>query len=128
LPVSASYIAWAPLRISGQVCTRLSRCPSGNIDAFINCAIEILAKLGIRSVTFAVGATPTMEIGQNIHRVRAKVTARTYRGTVAQLKLVAKKVGAQDDAQDDAIYICYPTLGLGVSGVRTLVKFFEGEF
>ena len=30
-------------------------------------------------------------------------------------------------AEQEPVYICYPFMGLGVSGIRTLIKFFEDE-
>ncbi len=101
--------------------------PSGTIELAVARAIQLLAAAGVRSVTFGVGATREMAFGAHLAgTVRARVLSQTYRLVAEQLRLYQKS-GFRDKfgAVEDAVYICYPHLGLGVSGARTLVKFFE---
>lgn len=102
--------------------------PSGTIESLITQSIQSLAKAGVRNVTFGAGATRHMEIVRNLGPMRAKILSRTYESVVKQLKLVQKSEFREKfGMQEDPVYICYPVLGLGVSGARTLIKFFEDE-
>ncbi|KAK3349136.1 hypothetical protein B0T25DRAFT_236019 [Lasiosphaeria hispida] len=102
--------------------------PNGTIEALISAAIQSLAKAGIKNVTFGAGALPEMVTGGNLDGVRARILSRTYRTIAQQLKLVQKSEFREKfGTQNDLVYICYPFMGLGVSGARTLVKFFEDE-
>ncbi len=102
--------------------------PSGTIELAIASAIQKLAKTGVSSVTFGTGATTSLEIGRNIDKVRVKIIQHVYSSITQQLKLVQKSEFREKfGTLEDRVYICYPRLGLGVSGARTLIKFFEDE-
>ncbi|KAK3332866.1 hypothetical protein B0T19DRAFT_112647 [Cercophora scortea] len=102
--------------------------PNGTIEALISAAIQSLAKAGVKNVTFGAGALPEMVVGDNINGMRARILSRTYRTIAQQLKLVQKSEFREKfGTQNDLVYICYPFMGLGVSGARTLIKFFEDE-
>ena len=102
--------------------------PSGAIESVISRSIQGLAKMGVKCVTFGVGATKDIEIGANLSGLRAKILSRTYRTIAQQLKLSSKgEFREKFGTEDDPVYICYPWMGLGVSGARTLIKFFEDE-
>ncbi|KAK0707969.1 hypothetical protein B0H67DRAFT_325358 [Lasiosphaeris hirsuta] len=102
--------------------------PNGTIEALISAAIQSLAKAGIKNVTFGAGALPEMVTGGNLDGVRARILSHTYRTIAQQLKLVQKSEFREKfGTQSDLVYICYPFMGLGVSGARTLIKFFEDE-
>jgi len=102
--------------------------PNGTIEALISGAIQSLAKAGIKNVTFGAGALPEMVTGENMDGIRAKILSKTYRTIAQQLKLVNKSEFREKfGTQNDLVYICYPFMGLGVSGARTLIKFFEDE-
>jgi ergosteryl-3beta-O-L-aspartate synthase len=102
--------------------------PNGTIEALISAAIQSLAKAGVKKVTFGAGALPEMVTGENIDGIRAKILSKTYKTIAQQLKLVQKSEFREKfGTQNDLVYICYPFLGLGVSGARTLIKFFEDE-
>ncbi|AEO63804.1 uncharacterized protein THITE_2109401 [Thermothielavioides terrestris NRRL 8126] len=102
--------------------------PSGTIEALISAAIQALAKAGVRNVTFGAGAIPEMVTGGNLDGLRARILSRTYKTIAQQLKLVQKSEFREKfGTRNDLVYICYPFMGLGVSGARTLIKFFEDE-
>ncbi|KAI0165994.1 aspartyl-tRNA synthetase [Xylariaceae sp. FL1272] len=102
--------------------------PSGSIEALIAQSLRTLQSSGVRNVTFGVGATDELEIGHNLNGVKAKILSHTYKTVAQQLKLVAKSEFREKfGAKNDPVYICYPFMGLGVSGARTLIKFFEDE-
>lgn len=102
--------------------------PSGTIEALISAAIQTLAKAGVQNVTFGAGALPEMVTGGNLDGVRARILSKTYRTIAQQLKLVQKSEFREKfGTRNDLVYICYPFMGLGVSGARTLIKFFEDE-
>jgi len=102
--------------------------PNGAIEALISAAIQALAKAGVKNVTFGAGALSEMVTGENMDVIRAKILSKTYRTIAQQLKLVQKSEFREKfGTQNDLVYICYPFMGLGVSGVRTLIKFFEDE-
>ena len=88
---------------------------------------ETLAAAGVKTVTFGAGAQTVLRT-ENLGRTGSRIMRRTYKTIVEQLKLVQKSEFRQKfGAEPDEVYICYPKLGLGVSGARTLINFFEGE-
>jgi aspartyl-tRNA synthetase len=102
--------------------------PSGTIEALISAAIQTLAKAGVQNVTFGAGALPEMVTGGNLDGIRARILSKTYKTIAQQLKLVQKSEFREKfGTRNDLVYICYPFMGLGVSGARTLIKFFEDE-
>ncbi|KAI1397529.1 aspartyl-tRNA synthetase [Hypoxylon fuscum] len=102
--------------------------PSGSIEALISRAIQSLMASGVASVTFGTGAMDELLIGSNLNGVKAKLLSRTYKAVAQQLRLVAKSEFREKfGVKHDPVYICYPFMGLGVSGARTLIKFFEDE-
>ncbi|KAK4119496.1 aspartyl-tRNA synthetase [Parathielavia appendiculata] len=102
--------------------------PSGTIEALISTAIQALAKAGVQNVTFGAGALPEMVTGGNLDGIRARILSKTYKTIAQQLKLINKSEFREKfGTKNDLVYICYPFMGLGVSGARTLIKFFEDE-
>ncbi|KAI1342567.1 aspartyl-tRNA synthetase [Xylariaceae sp. FL0016] len=102
--------------------------PSGSIEALISYSIKMLQSSGVKQVTFGTGAMDSLEIGHNLNGIKAKILSHTYKTVAQQLKLVAKSEFREKfGAVNDPVYICYPFMGLGVSGARTLIKFFEDE-
>ncbi|KAK4183561.1 putative aspartyl-tRNA synthetase [Podospora australis] len=102
--------------------------PNGTIEALISASIQTLAKAGIKQVTFGAGALPEMVTGGNLDGIRARILSKTYKTVAQQLKLVQKSEFREKfGTTNDLVYICYPFMGLGVSGSRTLIKFFEDE-
>ncbi|KAI1482328.1 aspartyl-tRNA synthetase [Daldinia eschscholtzii] len=102
--------------------------PSGSIEALISHAIQTLIASGVSSVTFGAGAMEELVIGSNLNGIKAKLLSRTYKTVAQQLRLVAKSEFREKfGVKHDPVYICYPFMGLGVSGARTLIKFFEDE-
>ncbi|KAK4095992.1 aspartyl-tRNA synthetase [Parathielavia hyrcaniae] len=102
--------------------------PSGTIEALISAAIQALASAGVQNVTFGAGALPEMVTGGNLDGVRARILSKTYKTIAQQLKLINKSEFREKfGTKNDLVYICYPFMGLGVSGGRTLIKFFEDE-
>ncbi|KAI1137793.1 aspartyl-tRNA synthetase [Hypoxylon sp. FL0543] len=102
--------------------------PSGSIEALISRAIQSLTSSGVSSVTFGAGAMDELLIGSNLNGIKAKLLSRTYKTVAQQLKLIAKSEFREKfGVKHEPVYICYPFMGLGVSGARTLIKFFEDE-
>ncbi|KAL2015343.1 hypothetical protein VTK56DRAFT_5787 [Thermocarpiscus australiensis] len=102
--------------------------PNGTIEALISAAIQTLAKAGVKNVTFGAGALPEMVTGENIDGIRARILSKTYKTIAQQLKLVQKSEFREKfGTRNDLVFICYPFMGLGISGARTLIKFFEDE-
>ncbi|OTA59306.1 aspartyl-tRNA synthetase [Hypoxylon sp. EC38] len=102
--------------------------PSGSIEALISRAIQSLTSSGVQSVTFGAGAMDELVIGSNLNGIKAKLLSRTYKTVAQQLRLIAKSEFREKfGVKHDPVYICYPFMGLGVSGARTLIKFFEDE-
>ncbi|KAI0204829.1 hypothetical protein F4808DRAFT_412287 [Astrocystis sublimbata] len=102
--------------------------PSGSIEALIASALRLLQSSGVQHVTFGAGATDELEVGHNLNGLKAKILSHTYKTVAAQLKLGAKSDFREKfGVYNDPVYICYPFMGLGVSGARTLIKFFEDE-
>jgi len=102
--------------------------PSGSIEALVSHSLRLLQSSGIRNVTFGTGAQPELEVGHNLNGFKAKILSHTYKTVAQSLKLVAKSEFREKfGTKNDPVYICYPFMGLGVSGARTLIKFFEDE-
>ncbi|KAI0484996.1 aspartyl-tRNA synthetase [Xylariaceae sp. FL0804] len=102
--------------------------PSGSIEALISHSIRVLQGSGVKNVTFGAGAQDELLIGHNLNGLKAKILSHTYKTVSQQLKLVAKSEFREKfGTHNDPVYICYPHMGLGVSGARTLIKFFEDE-
>lgn len=102
--------------------------PGGAIESLISRSIQSLAKSGVKTVTFGAGAVHELEIGSNLHGIRAKILSKTYKTIAQQLRLLQKSEFREKfGMREDPVFICYPALGLGVSGARTLIKFFEDE-
>ncbi|KXJ96131.1 hypothetical protein Micbo1qcDRAFT_158334 [Microdochium bolleyi] len=102
--------------------------PNGAIEALISKAIQSLSAAGVKNVTFGAGAMTDMVAGSNMGGVKAKLLSKTYKTVIKQLKLVQKSEFREKfGAHQEPVFICYPFLGLGVSGTRTLIKFFEDE-
>ncbi|KAH8164373.1 hypothetical protein CIB48_g3869 [Xylaria polymorpha] len=101
---------------------------SGSIEALIASSLRLLQSSGVRNVTFGAGATEELEVGHNLNGIKAKILSHTYKTVAQQLKLGAKSDFREKfGVKNDPVYICYPFMGLGVSGARTLIKFFEDE-
>ncbi|KAI2607040.1 aspartyl-tRNA synthetase [Hypoxylon fragiforme] len=102
--------------------------PSGSIETLISRAIQSLTASGVSDVTFGAGAMDELVIGSNLNGIKAKLLSRTYKAVAQQLRLIAKSEFREKfGVKHDPVYICYPFMGLGVSGARTLIKFFEDE-
>ncbi|KAI1434472.1 aspartyl-tRNA synthetase [Xylaria sp. CBS 124048] len=102
--------------------------PSGTIEALISHALRLLQSAGIRNVTFGAGAMEKLEIGHNLNGLKAKILSHAYQTVAQQLGLGAKSEFREKfGVKNDPVYICYPFMGLGVSGARALIKFFEDE-
>jgi len=102
--------------------------PNGAIEALIAKAIQSLSSAGVTTVTFGAGAMADIVVGSNMGGMKAKLLSKTYKTVIKQLKLVQKSEFREKfGAQQEPVFICYPFLGLGVSGTRTLIKFFEDE-
>lgn len=102
--------------------------PSGAIELLVLHALKAAAQSGATSVTFGGGATSKLTPGHNLKGTRVKVLAKAYSAIAAELKLTNKSEFREKlGAQDDPIYVCYPPHGLGPSGVRAILSFFEDE-
>ncbi|KAK0557486.1 aspartate--tRNA ligase dps1 [Tilletia horrida] len=103
--------------------------PSGTIEAITLHAIKAAASLGAKSVTFGAGAASTIEVGHHIGSIQAAALRRTYKSIVASRGLARKtafraKMGADDSASEDRLWVTYPKGGLGPRGIRALLSFF----
>ena len=102
--------------------------PTGTIELLIANALQSMARSGIQKVTFGAGAQADLKIARNLDGLRTSFLERTYRSITQQLKLVEKSQFREKfGTTNDDIFICYPKLGLGIMGARTLIKFFEDE-
>lgn len=102
--------------------------PSGSIEMIVTHALKTVASTGATSVTFGGGASARFTPGHNLKGTRVKVLSRAYHAIATELKLTNKtefreKLGAVEDPN----YVCYPPHGLGPSGVKAILNFFEDE-
>ena len=101
--------------------------PSGTIELMIHHAMQEVASIGVTSVTFGSGALPELYVS-SMNKIQSTVLRQVYKSLAIRLKLLEKsdfrkKLGAEDDP----VYICYPKKGLGVSGVRSILHFFQED-
>lgn len=101
---------------------------SGAIEAVVMHALKAVADEGATSVTFGGGATSSFTPGHNLRGARVKVLSKAYHAIASELKLTQKtefreKLGAEEDP----VYVCYPSHGMGPSGVRAILSFFGDD-
>lgn len=102
--------------------------PSGAIEATIIHAIKAIGVLGATSVTFGSGASSSFTPGHNLKGTRVKVLSKAYHAIANELHLINKSEFREKlGAQPDPVYVCYPPHGLGPSGVRAIISFFEDD-
>ncbi|KAF1346663.1 aspartyl-tRNA synthetase-like protein [Delphinella strobiligena] len=100
--------------------------PSGAIEHLVMHALKEAAATGATSVTFGGGATNKLNPGHNLKGTRIKVLSKAYHAIATELKLTNKSEFREKlGAQEDPIYVCYPPHGLGPSGVKAILTFFE---
>jgi len=102
--------------------------PSGTIEYITTHALKYVADNGATTVTFGGGASDKFTAGHNIKGTRVKVLSKAYHAIASELRLTAKtdfrgKLGAQGDP----VWITYPPHGLGPSGVKAILSFFEDD-
>ncbi|KAF2768907.1 aspartyl-tRNA synthetase [Teratosphaeria nubilosa] len=102
--------------------------PSGAIEYLVMHALKMAAQSGATSVTFGGGATNSFKVGHNMRGTRVKVLSKAYHAIAAELKLTNKSEFREKlGAIEDPIYVCYPPHGLGPSGARAILSFFEDD-
>lgn len=102
--------------------------PSGAIELLVLHSLKAAAASGAPSVTFGGGASSKLTPGHNLKGTRVKVLAKAYHAIATELKLTNKSEFREKlGAQDDPIFVCYPPRGLGPSGVRAILSFFEDD-
>ena len=64
----------------------------------------------------------------NFKGIRVKLLSHSYQSIVKRLNLVNKsELTEKLGAEQDAVYICYPAHGLGMTGVKAIMDFFSDE-
>ncbi|SMQ46332.1 unnamed protein product [Zymoseptoria tritici ST99CH_3D7] len=102
--------------------------PSGAIEMLVLHALKAAATSGATSVTFGGGASNKLTPGHNLKGARVKVLAKAYHAIATELKLTNKSEFREKlGAVPDPIFVCYPPHGLGPSGVRAILNFFEDD-
>ncbi|KAK5117675.1 hypothetical protein LTR62_005098 [Meristemomyces frigidus] len=102
--------------------------PSGAIEYLVLHALKACANTGATTVTFGGGATSNFKVGHNMRGTRVKVLSKAYHAISNELHLTNKSEFREKlGAQEDPIYICYPPHGLGPSGARAILSFFEDD-
>ncbi|RMY55752.1 hypothetical protein D0865_04003 [Hortaea werneckii] len=102
--------------------------PSGAIELLVLHSLKAIALTGAKTATFGGGASNTFRVGHNLKGTRVKVLSKAYHAIANELKLTNKSEFREKlGATEDPIYVCYPPHGLGPSGVRAILSFFEDE-
>ncbi|KAF2716584.1 aspartyl-tRNA synthetase [Polychaeton citri CBS 116435] len=102
--------------------------PSGAIEHTVLHALKQVAAAGATSATFGGGAMSKFVPGHNLKGTRVKVLSKAYHAVATELRLTAKSEFREKlGATEDYIFVCYPPHGLGPSGVRAILSFFEDE-
>lgn len=99
---------------------------SGSIEALITHAIETMRGSGVEELTFGARPTESLQLHRNISGVKGKFVHYMYGAVSKQLKLSQKSSFRQKfGVRDDPLYICYPSMGLGISGMNAVVNVFK---
>lgn len=99
---------------------------NGSIEALISRAIETVRSSGFKEMTFGAGATSEVHLTRNLRGLRARAITYAYKVIMKNLKLAQKNEFREKfGVVEDPLYICYPFMGLGISGTRTLARAFE---
>jgi len=102
--------------------------PSGTIEYIVTHALKLVASQGATNVTFGGGAMSRLIPGHNLKGARVKVLGKAYHAIASELKLTNKSEFREKlGAHEDPIYVCYPPHGLGPSGVKAILTFFEDD-
>ena len=102
--------------------------PSGTIEHAILHAVQVAKDSGTKTLTFGGAATPELHPVHHLKGVKVKMLQRTYKTIAAEFKLTQKSDFRQKlGGVDDPIYVCYPPRGMGPSGGRAVVQFFEND-
>ncbi|MCJ1278183.1 hypothetical protein MMC21_005998 [Puttea exsequens] len=102
--------------------------PSGTIEYIILKAIRAAKESGTKSLTFGGAASSKLHAVHHLGGMRVRMLQRTYRSIVKEFKLTQKSDFRQKlGGVEDPIYVCYPPGGLGVSGARAVVGYFESD-
>ena len=102
--------------------------PSGSIEKVVTHALKFIAQNGATNVTFGGGATSEFKPGHNLKGTRVKVLSKAYHAIATELHLTNKSEFREKlGAKEDPVYVCYPPHGLGPSGVKAIMNFFEDD-
>ncbi|KAL9125207.1 MAG: hypothetical protein Q9217_005555 [Psora testacea] len=102
--------------------------PSGTIEYIILHAIQAAKASGTKILTFGSAATSELRAVHHLSSTRVKMLQHTYQTIAKQFKLAQKGDFRQKlGGEEDPVYICYPPRGLGVTGSRAVVQFFESD-
>lgn len=109
-----------------KYCLDFPDAPSGTIELITTHAISAAAQAGIKSVTFGGGAAARLTPGHHLSGAKVKILQTTYDTIVKQFHLNRKSEFRQKmGARESPSYICYPPRGLGSSGIRSIMHFFQ---
>jgi aspartyl-tRNA synthetase len=100
--------------------------PNGTIEYIITQALEAAQESGTRSITFGAAAAPNFRPVSNLKGMKVKMLSHSYHSIAKRLSLVNKSEFREKlGAEQDAVYICYPPHGLGLTGVTAIMDFFS---
>lgn len=100
--------------------------PSGTIEHAILHAIQVSKDSGTTNLTFGGAASSELHAGHHMSGMRMRMLQRTYKTIAKEFKLTQKSDFRQKlGGEEDPIYVCYPSHGLGLTGGRAIVGFFE---
>ena len=107
-------------------CLDFPGAPNGTIEAIVLHSIRWAALNDVKSMTFGSGPTERLVAGHHMTGAKVKLLEHTYQAIVKQLKLINKtEFRAKLGASEDPVYICYPRHGLGTTGMKAVMDFFE---
>ncbi|KAL6718633.1 aspartate--tRNA ligase dps1 [Lecanora helva] len=102
--------------------------PSGTIEHAILHAVSAAKDSGTKTLTFGGAATSELHAVHHLNGMTVKMLQKTYKAVAKEFKLTQKSEFRQKlGGVDDPIFVCYPPHGLGASGSRAVVGFFESD-
>lgn len=100
--------------------------PSGTIEHAILYAIRVAKDSGTKHLTFRGAASSELHASRHMSGMRVRMLQRRYKTIAKEFKLTQKSGFRQKlGGEEDPIYVCYPPHGLGLTGGRAIVGFFE---
>ncbi|CED82283.1 Putative cytochrome c oxidase, subunit COX19 [Phaffia rhodozyma] len=100
--------------------------PNGTSELLLTEAMKVMSGAGVKTATFGAGAADHLEAVNSISKFQAKILSGVY-SRVSKSFGLSRKTGFREKfgAEEEKLYICYPSHGLGMSGIQAIMGAFK---